>query len=157
MARTRKASITPTEHLTSHPCFCSASASPQCQRTNPVAPFLSRFSRVRDVTLIKRALKPPAPRPSPAPFVATKDPHLFRGGDGVCRRQVCGSCSYLWANTGCLFSAGKYRLLYKRTRRWDVRADLVLFTKPHVRLIFFFLLFAPLCHFWRTFRRQIYY
>lgn len=120
--------------------LCSASASPRYQHTNPVMPFCSWFSRVRDVTLIKWALKPTAPRPSPAPLVATIDLHLFRGGDGVCRGQVCGSCSYLWANTGCLFSAGKHRLLYKCTRRRDVKPDFILFTKRHVRLI---LLFAP--------------
>lgn len=139
IARTRKASVTPTEHLTSHLCFVLL---PLLLNTNVQIPScrLSRFSRVRDATLIKWALKPTAPRPSPAPFVATKDLHLFRGGDGVCRGQVCGSCSYLWANTGCLFSAGKYRLLYKCTRRWDVRPDFILFTKRHVRLI---LLFAP--------------
>lgn len=52
-----------------------------------------------------------------------------RRSDGVCRGQVRGSCSYLWANTACLFSAGKHGLLHKCAHRSGVRADIYYSTK----------------------------
>lgn len=61
------------------------------------------ISYVKDVVLIKWALKSTPPRRSPACPVQQK-PHTCWARR---RRQVCGSCSYLWVNTACLFSSGK--------------------------------------------------
>lgn len=58
------------------------------------------------------------------PVCCNKRPPLVQRGEEASRGQVCSSCSYLWANTGCLFSLGKYRLLYKCTHRSDCRSDL---------------------------------
>lgn len=78
----------------------------------------SSISNVKDVTVIKWVMKPTLHVNAVSLtclFVATKDLHL----SGEERKQAAGRCAaagYLWANTGCLFSLGKYRLLYKRTR-----------------------------------------
>lgn len=57
----------------------------------------------------------------------------------MCRGQVRGSCSYLWANTACLFSAGKHGLLHKCAHRSGVRADIYFITK--MTSLYFFLRF----------------
>lgn len=87
----------------------------------------SSISYVKDVMVIKWVLKAtPYVKRGPPHLpccVCNKRPTLVQRGEEASCRQVCSSCSYLWANTGCLFSLGKYRLLYKCTHRSDCTSD----------------------------------
>lgn len=89
--------------------------------------WCSSIVNVKDVMVIKWVLKstPYVKRGAPhLPVCCNKRPTLVQRGGEVSRGQVCSSCSYLWANTGCLFSLGKYRLLYKCTQRSDCSSDI---------------------------------
>lgn len=85
--------------------------------------WFSSISHVKDVMVIKWALKS-TPHVPHLPVGCNKRSALVQRGLGATRGQVCGSCCYLWANTACLFSSGKYRLLYKCTRRSDCWPDI---------------------------------
>lgn len=78
--------------------------------------WFSSISYVKDAVVIKWVLKstPHAPH---LPVCCNKRATLAQRGDGASRGQVCGSCSHLWANTGCLFSSG--------THRSDCRSDII--------------------------------